>query len=103
MAFNITQEGFTEKYGTVNSFPAAKLIFCFFCRPFTGDLANCFDSGIYSCIVCFEDLFTSEAKYDAFCGWPSFFDGIDKSKFNFKPDYKKGKHKIKILKYFFQH
>lgn len=70
LAFNITQEGFTEK-------------------PFTGDLANCFDSGIYSCIVCFEDLFTSEAKYDAFCGWPSFFDGIDKSKFNFKPDYKK--------------
>ncbi len=30
LAFNITQEGFTEKYGTVNSFPAAKLIFCFF-------------------------------------------------------------------------
>merc|ERR1712055_914076 len=36
------------------------------------------EKGVYSCIVCSKDQFSSSAKYDSGSGWPSFFDVIDK-------------------------
>lgn len=59
-------------------------------RPHTGKYDKFFKTGVYSCVVCLEDLFSSDTKYDAGCGWPAFFDSIDRSKLNFTPDYKKG-------------
>jgi len=42
-------------------------------RAFTGRFYRTADKGIYSCICCGQELFTSEAKFDAGCGWPSFW------------------------------
>lgn len=49
-------------------------------RPFSGEYENHNKSGIYVCKGCGSELFKSDAKFDAHCGWPSFYEGIDKSK-----------------------
>ena len=46
-------------------------------RPFTGKYHDCEISGQYRCVCCGEVLFDSSSKFDAGCGWPSFFQGIE--------------------------
>ena len=42
-------------------------------RAFTGEYWNTSEEGVYQCICCCEDLFSSDAKFDSMCGWPSFY------------------------------
>ena len=41
-------------------------------RPFSGKYDDFYEKGIYVDVVSGEPLFSSEDKYDAGCGWPSF-------------------------------
>lgn len=41
--------------------------------PFTGKYAFNKEKGVYDCIVCGQELFSSDTKYDSGSGWPSFW------------------------------
>ena len=55
--FRITRQGGTE-------------------RAFTGAYWNHKARGLYRCVCCGSELFSSATKFDSGTGWPSFWDGM---------------------------
>ncbi len=57
LAFDVTRRAHTE-------------------RPFTGKYESVWANGRYHCICCGNHLFDSHTKFDAGCGWPSFWKAV---------------------------
>lgn len=55
-------------------------------RAFTGKYYKTTDAGTYTCVVCGEELFSSETKFDSGCGWPAFNDVLDQGKVKLTKD-----------------
>lgn len=65
--------------------------------PFSGEFDQFWKTGVYKCAACGSELFTSETKYDAGCGWPSFYDAIDSGKIELKEDNSAGMIRTEVL------
>ena len=55
-------------------------------RAFTGKYWNHKEGGTYYCAACGNPLFNSNGKFESSCGWPSFFEPINKDSIIFAPD-----------------
>jgi peptide-methionine (R)-S-oxide reductase len=48
-------------------------------RAFTGVYWNHWEPGVYRCVGCGQALFSSDTKFDAGCGWPSYSQAIEEA------------------------
>lgn len=64
--------------------------------PFTGKHWKRFEPGVYECAACGSELFASDAKYDAGCGWPSFWRVTEGDRITLHDDYSHGMHRIEV-------
>jgi peptide-methionine (R)-S-oxide reductase len=66
-------------------------------RPFSGEFEFHTEKGVYTCGGCGQELFRSDTKFDAGCGWPSFYDALDKSKIKEIADYSHGMVRTEVV------
>ena len=66
-------------------------------RPFSGELWNNKESGVYRCVVCDAELFDSKTKFESGTGWPSFSDAMDKSKLETETDFGHGMVRTEVM------
>ncbi|MBN1326167.1 peptide-methionine (R)-S-oxide reductase MsrB [Candidatus Falkowbacteria bacterium] len=64
---------------------------------FSGQYVHTNDKGMYVCAACSEELFSSDTKFASECGWPSFYDAVDKKKIILQPDISHGMNRIEVL------
>ena len=53
---------------------------------FTGEYAHNKDAGIYKCVCCGAELFSSDAKFESGTGWPSFYAPISEENVEMESD-----------------
>ena len=49
-------------------------------RAFTGAYWDTKTPGVYACVCCGEELFSSDTKFDSGTGWPSFWAPIEEKR-----------------------
>lgn len=54
--------------------------------PFSGELYDNHDDGVYQCAACGQQLFASDTKFDSGTGWPSFTDPMNLEHVELRPD-----------------
>jgi peptide-methionine (R)-S-oxide reductase len=55
-------------------------------RAFTGEYAHTKDAGVYRCVCCGAELFSSDTKFESGTGWPSFYAPISEENVSTEED-----------------
>ena len=63
---------------------------------FTGKYWDEKRPGVYRCVGCGAELFSSETKYDSGSGWPSFYAPKDQAPVATEPDNSLGMHRTEV-------
>jgi peptide-methionine (R)-S-oxide reductase len=66
-------------------------------RPFTGEYHDSKEKGVYKCAACGNELFSSDAKFDSGCGWPSFTAPTSGDNVREEVDTSHGMHRTEVL------
>ena len=66
-------------------------------RAFTGEYYDSKEKGIYQCVCCGADLFSSETKYNSGTGWPSFWEPLAPDSVNTEIDESYGMRRVEVL------
>lgn len=66
-------------------------------RAFTGKYYKTKDPGVYMCVCCGQELFSSQTKYESGTGWPSFYEPIAKDKVETREDDEYGMRRTEVL------
>jgi peptide-methionine (R)-S-oxide reductase len=64
--------------------------------PFSGKYVTLDKAGKYACAACGNELFSSSAKFDSHCGWPSFYEAKDGA-VEFKEDLSHGMKRTEVV------
>lgn len=65
--------------------------------PFTGKYYNNHESGMYKCIACGQELFSSDTKFESGSGWPSFDDPINRENIELRDDNSSFMHRTEVV------
>lgn len=76
--YHITREGGTE-------------------TPFTGKYVNNHETGMYTCVNCGQELFSSDTKFNSGSGWPSFDDPVNKEHIELREDRSHGMIRTEVV------
>jgi peptide-methionine (R)-S-oxide reductase len=68
--------------------------------PFSGKFLDHNEKGVYTCMVCGAELFSSKTKYDStvpgLMGWPSFYDVAKSGAVKLSDDNSLGMHRVEV-------
>jgi len=65
--------------------------------PFSGKYYNFKGEGVYRCVACANDLFSSKAKFDSGSGWPSFWEPISEESVEEREDRSYGMVRVEVV------
>lgn len=65
--------------------------------PCTGKYYDFKGKGIYNCVSCGADLFSSEAKFDSGTGWPSYYEPVSDLNIRLEKDTGLGMQRTEVL------
>ena len=65
--------------------------------PFSGVYYDCKEKGIYRCVCCDNELFSSDTKFDSGTGWPSFWQPMESENIKSEADKSHGMIRIEVM------